>query len=1550
VKINKKRQQTFDLYKEQFDRYIADSKKEKSVIKGYQNRELLELIQNAEDECKDRQGIMKICLKNNILKIENSGNPFSHKGILSLMTVSYSPKDSNDYIGNKGLGFRAVLSWSNSVSIFSSLLSVRFSREDAAKMQNDLIEVIEEERRTEYKFDDYQIPIFSAPNTEIEYIFPSENMDTLILLECRDEAISRIKEQLNLINGKELLFLKNLGKIIIEQEQENKTYSIDNKDFKTTQNCKLFYKDCLIKTTEKAMPYQFKVYQYTDSLPYLDEENKEKTKKYIMSLAIPIDDAPSDDNLYSYFRTNIKTPFRFILNATFELTDDRKYLIDSIDENSFNNQIVSFLPEFIIEAITHNYSCKKNVDYTLLKELLMENTNFLSSNGYNFKDIYLQTLKNAKIFPTVNNEFIDYNNTPVLYKIPFAQILKGEEFNQLLQYTEDKRIIDFYDNILGRYHYSQDVMTKKIDFFSENLSIPDRVCVIKYFVDYYCQRPDNTNSFPHLLIDSNDGPIISNEIKIFNQPKEEELNSIPSFIPLKFVNRSIIEGLSNLITFNTTNKIRETIERYLKHFGVLEYSFSSLESTINSTSESDLTYSQVIDLMHWVYKVYKTQKNEDTNTLPNLKLKLPINETEFLGANKLYFGDNYKNNFYASLLKKASNNEVKFVADKDKIGFERETKDNLIPFFRWLGVENRPRKIKFALPNTLLSEYENYLADIRGFQSGQVWVYEYFDEILDKLPTIEILKWLLDEQSDTESIISSKNELQGAYINYWSRGSKQKRDNLKSFTRWRLGLKNWVDNKNESLLQQRFSLHNCLLDNIDVVPYLFNPNIEYNEIKKYNSEYTETKVNSLLEGLGAIIKLSELPFSRFYELLFQLKDIDPDMKVTRRIYKIFFDKVTSVSNNYNEFVNEESYRRFKSNGCVLSHVGKNKEFRRVDETFYSDKRDLCNGILKNMSIFDMERKLGQDKISIIFGVKTLEYAKVEIKEIELHLLNEKFKLLLNKIRPFLVVYRGDKIKQADLSTIRNMDITLCSYVEITYAINEELEKNYYLSDYENIYSRDSRKAYICVPRSDDDINELKSNYSFYESFSELLTVIFNVIEDKEIFKNLVRDELIVSQRAIEDSFGDRGLALLEQAKKDLGETETNEETFWTIIKKITKENVNELKAEYSPMLNYENTQALENSEHIISLFKILSLSIQQFNANSDGRIVLKIDSYFKNEFFSLKNELEDKYKSYLYSSISKSTVPDKSELFTKRIKDYKFRQIESNCNDINFNVQNEFEKLFNITVWEINNIKEIDIEKTKESNISAYKAKNEEKYLTLLNEYSIETIKKMALFNEFNLLSIQKPEPHQRTQDKVKEDNTEKILIAVNNNFIKGKEVNTEPPKKNTSVEGTYSPNTSNNSSPKYSDLNQIKEDIGFAAEVNVYNELSRIYGKENVDWVSTNAEKAGVLEAGQGNDKKHYDIAYFNENKIKRYVEVKGSSTADDIMFKMSRAEFDFGNSSDNINYYDIHFVTLDRGFNPVHYYIIKEFFKPREDGRKKYELINDTFTLFTKIEEEST
>ncbi|MDR0697108.1 MAG: hypothetical protein LBF68_06235 [Christensenellaceae bacterium] len=47
-----------------------------------------------------------------------------------------------------------------------------------------------------------------------------------------------------------------------------------------------------------------------------------------------------------------------------------------------------------------------------------------------------------------------------------------------------------------------------------------------------------------------------------------------------------------------------------------------------------------------------------------------------------------------------------------------------------------------------------------------------------------------------------------------------------------------------------------------------------------------------------------------------------------------------------------------------------------------------------------------------------------------------------------------------------------------------------------------------------------------------------------------------------------------------------------------------------------------------------------------------------------------------------------------------------------------------------------------------------------------------------------------------------------------------------------------------------------------------------------TYAERAKVMPMGKGNDNLHYDIAYI-ENGVKRFDEVKGSSSLSDISIK---------------------------------------------------------------------
>lgn len=1163
-----------------------------------------------------------------------------------------------------------------------------------------------------------------------------------------------------------------------------------------------------------------------------------------------------------------------------------------------------------------------------------------------FKDRYLTALKSSKVFPTVNNQYIKYLDSaePKFYQLPFAKILKGDEFKDLLQYTQDERIIKFL-GLLGVGIYSpQKYFASKINMVANKLSDNERIEIVKLFVVQYPVTPHNYNDnnnamYPNLLKDTDGNLITQGDLGLFNQPKGEELSNIPKCVNLKFVNKGDFDIIGKLANFDKEHRIRDIIAKYFRCFGVQEYSFSSLQSTINETSKQLDNCDAVRELLQWVYKIYKTQKDDSSLQTIKLNLNIPINKTEFALASDLYFSKEYENAFYAEFLLKALNGKVKFVGKKNEVGFETENNEDIIRFFKWLGVANSPKAIEIDLQGKNKTEYDIFLNGKNHRNSScKITTYEFFDEILENMPTGDILKWILDESSKSHSIINKKVESSRFVYRPYNRSNYYDK---KSYVCWRLGTEKWVEIANKEYSDEKCSLSDCLLENYELAPYLYHPKIDYQDLKNYNSAYTATRVNSLLEDLGVRITLVDLPFDRFYELLYKLEQIDKDYKVTRRVYDALFNKTINNSDYYEEIKNLDSYKSFIDKGKVLSRKGKNIAFELVQQVFYSDKMDLCKGILYDLSILDMDRGRGEKKVANLFGIKTLDKAEVEITDIVEHNFNKNFQKLLTSIKPFILVHREDKNKEV-LSRIKNIKIKLCKQVLIKYALYDNEYKKYSLvpKNCENIFSRSEGNGYICIPDQEVEGNLLK-DYSFYASCGELISVILNAKRDKDTFSNLIRDDINTSKKALEDKFGDNWSILLSNAKKDLGETETNEDIFLNIISQLTGAKRDEIKSKIQENFNFEKVDSVQNASNIIDLFSKLQITIKQFNINSDGLITISLEEYYKRLFAQLLQQYEVKYKAYIYQQINGKDLEDKAKEFANKLKEYNFAQLNPNEEkDIDWDVKNQFVELFDVSVSELESIEELDYDEIINSNIEQYKNKNPELYDNISKQHNSERIREVALFGQLDILNVvdnsTTPTPTMESADNTA---TIQSIIGVNNVELEQRQT---VPLIQSKSEMCGQPGVSN-WQPNYNAQNKTKLDNGFAAELKVYKELCKKHGKENVKWVSTNATRNDATVAGD--DTLHYDIMYFeNGDKTKqRYVEVKSSSNSDKIIIKMSKGEFDFGN--EHMENYDLHYVVINN-LDVVKYYVIREFFKPKDDGRRKYNLIQDAFELLAKVE----
>ena len=96
------------------------------VAQDYRGRAVLELLQNAHDVLggNDDLGQVSFALDSSgeqpELLIGNSGRPFRHEDFSGICELAQSPKNPNESVGNKGLGFRSVLELTTCPQVWST--------------------------------------------------------------------------------------------------------------------------------------------------------------------------------------------------------------------------------------------------------------------------------------------------------------------------------------------------------------------------------------------------------------------------------------------------------------------------------------------------------------------------------------------------------------------------------------------------------------------------------------------------------------------------------------------------------------------------------------------------------------------------------------------------------------------------------------------------------------------------------------------------------------------------------------------------------------------------------------------------------------------------------------------------------------------------------------------------------------------------------------------------------------------------------------------------------------------------------------------------------------------------------------------------------------------------------------------------------------------------------------------------------------------------------------------------------------------------------------
>jgi hypothetical protein len=707
--INERLDEREGVFSSDPDELIAGYNRERSHASSYEGRELLELIQNADDAGAgySKSNKMFVLLSPEALYIANTGIPFSPEGIKSLMVSDNSPKQLQIglCIGYKGLGFRSVLGWAASIVISSGKLSISFSEKKAIEWLETLIQksqkVKEKIERVRKEGLLYPISVLSSPFIlGIETDTGTMNDDTLkkicelrndgydtvicLVFTKPEEIYEKVQRQIEGIGPEALLFLQHLQSLEIRTPKKQITWTANRN------------KNEVIINPDREDQQIWRLFSDSEEIPKeLRRPEHPLTTKYEIKLAFSHKNV-EPHSLFVYFPTEVLFPFPLFAHATFELTDNRQHLIES--------NINKFIAEKFAKLIAD--SAEKMIDPINPWDALLSVTAHgdidpvLSKLG--FEDVLHNEIMSRKLIPIRKQEF-ESASTVKRINGDFDDLLVGQEFRDLCLYTEDDSLKKQLDNMGVEYIQYDDLRDRLNRLSKTEFSMDKRADIIHRLIENHIIKTNY--SPPELLIDDN-GTIIPANTNI-TLPPEAEKFALPTWAPQRLLNSELTMLLRKKFGLTTARELTSRLDV----FNVQEYNMAVILSSIiaetnkraKAQPENEPNFRQ--EMLQAIWSLYSFQKPEEVPKFPDISVILPTRNGDFRPTNLMYFGKEYPSGqllegFYGPL-------EGPFAPSPAELKLNGGI-DQIERFLRWLGIADSPRDVK---KEEICEEFLSYVLD-----------------------------------------------------------------------------------------------------------------------------------------------------------------------------------------------------------------------------------------------------------------------------------------------------------------------------------------------------------------------------------------------------------------------------------------------------------------------------------------------------------------------------------------------------------------------------------------------------------------------------------------------------------------------------------------------------------------------------------------------------------------------------------------------------------------------------------------------------------------------
>jgi hypothetical protein len=1566
---------------------------EQQRSKEYNGRQLLELIQNAEDEVNNiEKGDVFIELSSNRLVVANHGSPFTLKGIQSLMTPNVSPKlKQKNKIGVKGLGFRSVLTWAKSITIISKGISVEFSPDIAINKLKELyeaypdLEIFVKETTDE----PFPIPTLSVPQWVDVNDGEFTKYDTYIIVEFAGAEIEKdIQKQIDSLGPEVLLFLSNLTSIDIISPKTTKKIKRVTKPKEKNQTMLV-----LNESGAEISSKQWTVFSKKGELPESLRVGVHKSKyEYELSMAISPKLDDTINRLFSYFRTDVVFPFPALIHGTFDLTGDRNQIMN----NSVNQFLLSSLAELMVN--TSLELSKEEISWKPLRLVALnkESNDRLTELGFN--TALKREILNKPLFPLNEKRYAKYSERPKWYDTNIAELLpyeKFELFNDLLVFTNDYRIKGLVSE-LGEIKYSAAEVTSKINSVNEKFSVSERaelmIFLNRNFNEYF---PSGTFAkMPSIIIDQH-GNTVPDEKNII-MPPDRAILKIPDGIEVSFMHQSLFDKLSTL----TKKSIGREIVFSINKFNVVEYAFDPVIREIIRLADKDKTneLSLSVKILKALFVFFKGSilNVEKASSFPkDVNVSLFING-EKQNVSDMYISGAYSTGYVNSLVFTAFKPNI-LIPSPIEIGLENEDVAEVQEFLKWIGVKEYPSLIKKKLENSV--EKQEYLdcilsnlnfpvitepykeeaseEEVRAIHLGlydiEVQSIQYLDEILAKNDSESILSWL-NSDPNMLSIISTQKEVNGTVG--FSVKSKQyrrsfKRHEVRSYILWKIGQTPWL----MSSSGEKHAPNKLIRDKTfkSFSPLINVPEIDLNHPSLKGMRLSLTRIDEQLRDIGINQGFDTIEDSLIYQILNKIVDIFPDGENARMIYS----QILQTSLNRKILKNSKAADDYFKTGKVYARMGNSKGYQSINKVYYMPNSTFCKDVLKNFWIMEMDKRRSKERIQDVFGVKPLDVIRFNVHDYSVCDIQDIFDADLDLLKPKLYVYRYDKdADRSELTSLRKLKIFLCSVINADYNIDGGGAEGLEINDYEFIQDATNGNFYIKIPNSiGKDLNKFKSDVRLAESVSDIFNSVLKVIESKKEFIYLFSLSEPQREIVLKSEFGE-SLQVLEEVKNMFGTIRSQERHFWMGVLEACGHSIEGISIEKRDILasalqksnslitheyletcanslNYKIISSASNYSCLFELFNKLSIDILDYNNKS----IFPIDftDLYINQMRVLQKNNSIPLHNALYNKLLKEDIEKEKKLCSliKKHDQYTDFELENsfkfNTNDLYTSwLKEEFDVNRSELIVSDKDLTSLDVVKERASVfLEKYPVSIDFKMLTQNMEYG--SLLLFERYTELNSLLLENgfSEINHDDNNDNEKSNFEDLLNTartfVEENEIEINDVTSTSGNGDSGSSGSGAGSGSKSKRGTGSGYsNSGNEETGLLAEAFIYELLKKRYGIRNVSWISGNAQKAQVIMSGD--DGKGYDIELHYNNEI-RYIEVKGTTT-DNTEFVISNSEVNFGYNKSN---YDLILVTKVKSGKPKFYRFANFLiFQPDDSflNNKKFTVHNESYKVKLNID----